>query len=196
MKVSACQKFKNLWHAGLKASLNVDAENGEASVTLKADLGYIPPPFHVLRPHGQPPRPQRGPAYQRRQERRQAARAAAGNVVSHAEVACDALVRDTVEEVSEENASSAEEAIAETNDKENDAEKARENFECFECDFKSNWENGLKVHQSRKHCRIEQLDGNTMDNDEDTYQDEKYTATKHYLGKGKAWYCVPGVPRC
>ena len=77
--------------------LNVDAENGEAYVTLKADLGYIPPPFHVLRPHGQPTWPKRGSANQRQQERRQAACAAAGNAASHAEEVSDTLVNDDVD---------------------------------------------------------------------------------------------------
>ena len=50
---SFVQKFKSLWHAGLKATLNVEAENGEASVKLNACLGYIPPSFDLSRPHGQ-----------------------------------------------------------------------------------------------------------------------------------------------
>ena len=37
-------KFKHLLHAGLKASLNVEAENGEAFITLKVGLGEVPPP--------------------------------------------------------------------------------------------------------------------------------------------------------
>ena len=49
----------------------------------------------------------RGPAYQCRQEKRQAACAAAGNI---AEEATDACVHDTVEEVTTENAVLAEEA--------------------------------------------------------------------------------------
>ena len=57
-------KFKTLWHAGLEASLNIEAENGKAYVTLKAGLGHIPPPP----PHdGYVPRFGRGPAYHRRQ---------------------------------------------------------------------------------------------------------------------------------
>lgn len=194
---SFVQKFKNLWHAGLKASLNVDAENGEASVTLKADLGYIPPPFHVLRPHGQPPRPQRGPAYQRRQERRQAARAAAGNAASHAEEVIDivvsddashaeevsdALVGDNVNEELRESIPKAEEVREPSSQsKKNEAEKAQENFPCLLCDFKSNWENGLNIHMARKHTRIEQIDGNI----EDSFQDEEYEATKHYWETGR-----------
>ena len=65
-------KFKNLWHAGYKASFNLESKNGQATVTLKAELGFAPPPppYH---PHVQFPR-HRGPAYQRRQEgRKQAA---------------------------------------------------------------------------------------------------------------------------
>ena len=70
-------KFKHLCQAGFVATLTVEAVDGKASVTLKSDLGPISPPYHAPR-HGQP----RGPSYQRRQERHQAAReaAAAGQV--------------------------------------------------------------------------------------------------------------------
>jgi hypothetical protein len=64
------------------------------NVTLKADLDYILPPFHVLGPHGQPPWPQRVPAYQHRQERQQVACAAAGNAASHTEEVSDTLVNN------------------------------------------------------------------------------------------------------
>ena len=68
-------KFKFLCHAGLQATLKVEADNGEASVTLTAGLGPIapPPPINC---HG-PSRYYRGPSYQRRQARRKAAREAA-----------------------------------------------------------------------------------------------------------------------
>ena len=79
-------KFKNLQYAGLKATLTLEAENGKALVSLKAELGYLsPPPDHLL-----PTRPgytaapivarlHRSPSYFRRQERRrQAAQAAVG----------------------------------------------------------------------------------------------------------------------
>ena len=69
-------KFKHLWYAGIKASLKIEAENGEASVVLTAGLGPLPPP-----PQGQRVR-QRGPAYARRQERRKAARDGAGHEVN------------------------------------------------------------------------------------------------------------------
>ena len=37
-------KFKNPQYAGVKASLTFEAENCKAFVTLKADLGILPPP--------------------------------------------------------------------------------------------------------------------------------------------------------
>ena len=50
-----------------------------------------------------------------------------------------------------------------------------EDFRCEICDFRSNKANGLRIHMSRKHARIEQLDGNTSlpsqdQIDEDTAQ--------------------------
>ena len=66
-------KFKHLCHAGIKASLTLEAENGETVVSLKAGLGHLNAPFAVPSPHGyghRLPNRQRGPAYQRRQERR------------------------------------------------------------------------------------------------------------------------------
>ena len=76
-------KFKHLWHAGIKASLRIEAVDGQASVVLSAGLGPIPPPHNAYGPHGLPPRHQRGPAYQPRQERRRAAREAADQTPSH-----------------------------------------------------------------------------------------------------------------
>ena len=70
-------KFKYLWHSGFKTSLIIEAENGEALVTLKSNLGVIHPPHHGGPQRGQFHR-YRGPSYQRRQEKRQAARTAAG----------------------------------------------------------------------------------------------------------------------
>ena len=76
-------KFKHLWYAGIKATLKIEAVDGEASVVLTAGLGPHLPLPHGLGPHGygQHVR-QRGPAYRRRQERRKAAREDAGNVHS------------------------------------------------------------------------------------------------------------------
>ena len=55
-----------------------------------------------------------------------------------------------------------------------------EMFDCDLCDFSSSWENGLKVHMSRKHSKIEQLDG-TVDGDG---YDQDYDGSKHYWAKG------------
>ena len=51
------EKFKHLWHAGIQASLNVETENGRASVILKTKLGFIPPPPPL---HGRNNRQHRG----------------------------------------------------------------------------------------------------------------------------------------
>ena len=56
-------------------------------------------------------------------------------------------------------------------------------FECIFCDFRSNWQNGLKVHMARKHEKdiIEQLDGN---DDLALETDKKYHRTSHYWATG------------
>ena len=69
-------KFRNLCSAGYKATLSVEAEDGKASICLKADIGYVPPSFPPPHSHGPPPRVHRSPSYYRRQERRKAAAAA------------------------------------------------------------------------------------------------------------------------
>ena len=95
-------KFKNLWHATFKASLTIESEYGQASVTLKTGLGFAPPPFSYH--NRQPPR-HRGPSYQRRQERRQAARTArtaAGNLSAQAEHENDSPVNEVAEEVTDD----------------------------------------------------------------------------------------------
>ena len=68
---SFVNKFKFLCSAGYKATLTIEASEGEAFVTLKTGLGHIVPPCPIKKSY------RRGPSYQRRQERRQAARAAA-----------------------------------------------------------------------------------------------------------------------
>ena len=68
---------------------------------------------------------------------------------------------------------------------ENDIENSTEQVEgyfCDICDFKSNWRNGLSIHLSRKHWRIEQLDGN---DDGDTDEDREYDETIKYWREGK-----------
>ena len=97
-------KFKHLWHAGTKASLTIEAVDGQASVKLTAGLGYLPPPVHPLGPHGphgQPFGQHRGPAYQRRQERRKAAGKAADQCVEVSNDVAAAQADDTSENAAE-----------------------------------------------------------------------------------------------
>jgi hypothetical protein len=174
-------KFKHLWHAGIKVSLTIEAVDGQASVTLTAGLGNLPPPLHPHGPHGQPFRHHRGPAYQRRQERRKAAGKAAGQLSSPSvhvqDVIAAAQANDTSENVAETAQSSD---ISE--DKTKTAEQAQDNFPCPICDFVSSWANGLQIHMAKKHANLEQVDGNdTVLEDED----DKYTETEHYWKTGQ-----------
>ena len=173
-------KFKHLWSAGFKATLTIEAVNGEASVVLKSGLGNIKP-HHLLGHHGLPYRP-RGPAYHRRQERRQAARGAAVGGDSSPTVE----VRDSKDAASP--AAKAGEALKETEAEQADLKKEAAgkveediSFSCLICDFKSNWENGLQIHSSKKHKKIEQIDGI---NDDDI-EDDKYSGTIRYWETGR-----------
>ena len=173
-------KFKNLWHAGYKASFNLKSENGKAIVTLTADLGYAPPP-PAYRPPVQRPR-HRGTAYQRRQERRrQAASTCSAAVEEESKQENISTVINVVPEVAGE----ATESVQNESEKVIAAEPTLESpdFECIFCDFRSNWHNGLKVHMARKHekDKIEQLDGN---DDLELDTDEKYHRTRHYWATG------------
>ena len=53
-------------------------------------------------------------------------------------------------------------------------------FDCELCDFQSNWINGLSIHMAKKHSKLDQLDGNFDENDDD----ENYKRTKHYWKTG------------
>ena len=184
-------KFKHLCHTGFRATLTIEAENGEASVVLKSGLGPIQP-LNVLRHHGQPSR-RRGPAYERRQERRQAAKAAGQVLPTTVEVRDAPASKDATPEADADDVSEhsedviADQAVAEetvANDSEKSTEKAESDFTCLLCDFRSNWENGLQIHMARKHCNLAQIDGNdtfTMDE----IEDEKYAETLHYWKTGR-----------
>ena len=79
---SFVQKFTQLWKAGVMAHLDIDTHAGHAWVGLRAQLGQVPTgPPHYQYGYHQRDHPSgqryRGPSYQRRQERRQAARATA-----------------------------------------------------------------------------------------------------------------------
>ena len=171
-------KFRNLCHAGFKASLTLEAENGKAVVSLKAGLGHLPVPFILPPPHGQRhhfPNSHRGPAYQRRQERRKAA-AKQQHEAEKAHTSIESL-SDTNDETPEDDDEVVEKAtvveemntnkdaekatetkIVEEEDINKEADQANENTECIICGFKSKWHNGLKIHMSKMHRNIEQMD--------------------------------------
>ena len=66
------------------------------------------------------------------------------------------------------------------------AEQANENVECFICGFKSKWQNGLKIHMSKMHKNIEQMDGMADTSElENVEKDDKYENTKHYWETGR-----------
>ena len=119
---------------------------------------------------------------QRRQARRQAAQMAADKTSEAEELPLtESRNSEEVVEVAEK-ATETSENIVEA-DKASDknilkAEKALAIFECQICDFKSNWENGVQIHMTRKHGTIEQLDGNSEE------IDEKYHRTRHYWERG------------
>ena len=169
-------KFRYLWSAGYHATLTIEAVDGKASVLLRSELGVFDPPA----PRHYPPPPRyRGPAYRRRQEKRKAATAAK---VADDE-AVQAYVPDDVDVV----------AAVEACEHDNQAEEAEEDntkttekveYSCELCDFKSNWENGLRIHMTRKHSQIEQLDGNLSVVNEELYEDEKYADTEKYWKTG------------
>ena len=93
-------------------------------MTLKANLGCLPPPpsWHCEYGQGSYPPVHRPPAYFRRHRR---------------------------------------EATNDKEKKDTNIDDSTKQFECLLCDFHSNWENALKVHMSRMHTRIDQLDGHT-----------------------------------
>ena len=96
------KKFHQLWKAGATAHLDVDTHAGRAWVGLRVQLGQVPAgPVH--HPVHHPPHRQRGPAYQRRLERRRAVRASStadlrSSDTAHAGVADKQEVNETAEE--------------------------------------------------------------------------------------------------
>ena len=175
-------KFHQLWKAGLTAHLDVDAHAGKAWVGLRVQLGHVPGPAHhqVYPSHSKTSHhPRRGPAYQRRQERRQAARAADEPPPPTAEVSDDmpaAIASNATETIQDALAEKLEEITT-------SADQVLEEFQCGLCDFKSNWENGLRIHMTRKHPHIEQLDG--CDSIRDDLEDDDNCMISRYWKEGK-----------
>ena len=94
-----------------------------------------PTPLHDVRHHGQPSRPCRGPAYHRRQERREADQIAAEQIPEEVDVNTAAKAGET----SEAEQVLTNDVILE-NTKDKSAKQARVNFPCLICDFESKWE--------------------------------------------------------
>ena len=69
------QKFHQLWNAGLNAHLDLDCHAGVAWVGLRLQLGHPPGPSHHQVYPSSVHRKSFSPSYQRRRERRTAARA-------------------------------------------------------------------------------------------------------------------------
>ena len=192
---SFIHKFHQLCNAGLTAHLDLDSQAGNVWIGLRVQVGPVPPP--ARQPHVPQHQPRyRGPSYQRRQERRHAAFDASASTLSNTEqvddkkeessssiITLDAEKADNEEQGIEVNLT--DEASSSDGKARNNisAEKAGNTFHCELCDFESIWENGLKVHVSRKHRNIEQLDsGGCCD---DVILDEKYMETENYWKCGK-----------
>ena len=62
-------------------------------------------------------------------------------------------------EASEENSQSVEGAIADKEAEKVSITKVSDEFRCEICDFTTNRRKGLHIHISKKHAKIEQLDG-------------------------------------
>ena len=175
-------KFKNLCHAGLKATLTLEAENGEAFVSLKAGIGCLHPPFPPPHSPGYPSQP-RSPSYYRRQERRKATTAAAKQSSVAEETQTNEIKENVAnKELSEEdkNSENAKETKPEVGKMEKLAEKADLSFGCQVCDFQSKWENGLKLHIARKHNKNGMEKFDELKNAENSEIDQKYENTNHY----------------
>ena len=62
--------------------------------------------------------------------------------------------------------------IGNSSDKNEISAVEAETYPCEICDFESNWTNGLKIHMSRRHSRIEQIGGNfDSEGDENYWKD-------------------------
>ena len=199
-------KFHQLWKAGFTAHLDLDTHAGNAWIGLRVQLGPAPP-GRSHHPHQDvSPRRYRGPSYRRRLEKRRAARfEASPSSIPTAEVgdgqpitenleAAKATIEHHVEDLAEkvkekEKSTENSEIVGDTNDRNNQelnvAEKANlpEYFECPICDFTSTWNNGLKVHMSRVHSKLEQIDGSV--DSIVTKHDSVYENTAHYWERGR-----------
>ena len=162
-------KFHQLRSQGITAHLELDTHAGQAWVGLKVMLGNVQQQHH---PNSKPSR-NRSPSYFRRQERRKAARAA--DAESQTVNAEEAQTKSS-DSLTAVEASKAKIDTEKASKDLREADKASETqFMCELCDFVSNRESGYKIHMSRKHATIEQLDGNIEDVNDSKYSDEMWS---------------------
>jgi len=185
-------KFHQLRRAGMTAHLDLDTHAGQAWVGLRVMLG--PSSIHQDHP---PASKNRSPSYYRRQARRKAARETIDAELKAEEAKTKASDSQVV---AAKDAEKASETIVEAEnvsdgkkgaDSEKVVEKANKaSYQCDICDFVSNRVTGLRIHMTRKHATIEQLDGNIEEEDEIPYMwkphIEKYDVLiENYLKTGK-----------
>ena len=159
-------KFHQLRQAGYTAHLDVDTHAGQSWVGLRVMLGPAPMKYAQKKQH-------RSPSYLRRQERRKAARAA--DAESQTVNAEEAQTKSS-DSLTALEASKAKIDTEKASKDLREADKASETqFMCELCDFVSNRESGYKIHMSRKHATIEQLDVNIEDVNDSKYSDEMWS---------------------
>ena len=168
------RNFKELWKSGRSAHLNLDAHAGEAWIGLRVRLGHTGQRHHHHQHEG---KTRDSPSRQRRRLRRAAAREKAAE---EAAIGTEGAEKAASNVAIDENVGSTEV----TEEVTNNVVETESEFSCNLCEFRSKWENGIKIHMARKHSRIEQLDGNTSVNDASEEDDEKYKYVKHYLHTG------------
>ena len=160
-------KFHQLRSQGFTAHLDLDTHAGQAWVGLKVMLGHVQQQHH---PNSKPSR-NRSPSYFRRQEKRKAARAADAESQTTPDVN---LVNIATAEGAFSSKDANRKCLIETVPSTKQATE-KVSFKCELCDFVSNRESGLKIHTTRKHPTIEQLDGNIEDVNDSKYSDEMWS---------------------
>ena len=148
----------------------MDTHAGQAWIGLRVMLGPGPMKYTKKKPQKQ----HRSPSYLRRQERRKAARLAA-------EVSCnqnDDCKEASKSELTEEVSEVPKDDNADTKETE---EVQPAEYICEICDFVTNKDSGVRIHMSKKHVTIEQLDGNVEDVESDPESEcasEEYDISK------------------
>ena len=203
--LASLKEFVKLWGSGSQASFQLECKDRQACLKFStqlgspADLHFVPPfPSHGFHERPQYPR-HKGPAQRERDRARAAAHRAnqqllieagkpAAAATTNTELS-DSVQHSQQNQVPASLAGSQSPPTAPAGGPPSPhqaaaaAASARNDFPCLICDFESNWENGLKVHMTKKHLKVEQIDGNaTLD---DSEEDDKYLETCHYWKTGR-----------